>query len=227
MAIPSATVSRLVTYLDLLENMELAGLLDTNSQQLAERAHLSPFKVRKDLSYLQRAGTRGKGYSVPILKREIITTLGLNRRWRVVIVGMGHLGRAIAEFPIATQYGFTYIGFFDTDPAVVGSMVGHSPIHHLSQLSGFVSEQGVDMAFLTVPAEQAQQAAEQVVAANIRSILNFTPTVLNVPNSQSEKYDSGHKKWHNVTIESIDFLAGMKRLAYATQQLSPLEVEEI
>lgn len=227
MAIPSATVSRLITYLSLLEDMELVGTLDTNSQELGRRAHLSPLKVRKDLSYLRQVGTRGKGYSVPILKREIITTLGLNRRWRVVIVGMGHLGKALAEFPIATQYGFTYVGFFDTDPTVVGRMVGRSPIHHLSQLHNFTREQGVDMAFLTVPPEQAQEAVEQVVAAGIYSILNFTPVILGVPNSQSEKYDSGHNKWHNVTIESIDFLAGMKRLAYVTQQLNPSEVEEL
>ncbi|ADY26330.1 Redox-sensing transcriptional repressor rex [Deinococcus proteolyticus MRP] len=227
MTIPSATVSRLVTYLRILEELELSEVRHTSSGDLAERAQVTAFQVRKDLTYVGRHGTRGKGYTVAVLKREIIRVLGLNQRWKVVIVGMGRLGHAIANFPVAAEYQFEYAGLFDVDPNVVGTSVGGLPIRHMSGLPKFVSEQGVDMAFLTVPPERAQAAAEQLVQAGIYSILNFAPIVLRPPAPQDEKEISKTREHHNVTVENVDFLAGMKRLAYYTRRPSGPEAEDI
>lgn len=217
MTIPSATVSRLVTYLRILEELELDEVKHANSGDLAERAQVTAFQVRKDLTYVGRCGTRGKGYPVAVLKREIIRVLGLNQRWKVVIVGMGRLGHAIANFPVAAEYQFEYTGLFDVDPRVVGTAVGGLPIRHMSQLPEFVQEQGVDMAFLTVPPERAQAAAETLVEAGIHSILNFAPTILRAP-QPDEKEISKTKEHYTVTVENVDFLAGMKRLAYYTRK---------
>lgn len=228
--IPSASLNRLILYLNILEELELSEIRETTSQELAIKAQVSPFQVRKDLTCLGGAGTRGKGYIVPILKRELMTTLRLHHRWRVVIVGMGTLGHALAQSAFNMQ-PFTTVGFFDPDPHLVGHLVGTSPIHHLSQLSEFAEQNTPEMAILTVPNDQAQQAAEQIVDAGIFSILNFTEVLLPVPSlspyHEGEKYDNGHKKWHNVVVENINFLTALKRLAYRTQQLQQSESEDI
>lgn len=227
LTIPSATVSRLVTYLRILEELELAGEPRTSSSDLAERAQVTAFQVRKDLAYFGRFGKRGMGYSVALLKREIIDALGLNLHWPVIVVGMGRLGHAIANFPVAAEYQFEYVGLFDVDPQVVGTSVGNLPILHMSQLPSFVHERGVKMAFLTVPPERAQATAEKLVQAGITSILNFAPIVLRPPLDEDEKDVGKTKTWHNVTVENVDFLAGMKRLAYYTHDPKSPAVEEV
>ena len=103
--IPSATVSRMVMYLRILEQLESRGVNRTSSGHLAEQAQVSAFQVRKDLAYFGRFGTRGMGYTVSVLKREIRRVLGLNRPWNVIVFGMGRLGQAIAHYPGTLDYG--------------------------------------------------------------------------------------------------------------------------
>ena len=121
--IPTAAVSRLVTYLRILEDLERAQTLTTSSGALAGRAQVSAFQVRKDLAYFGRFGTRGMGYTVSVLKRELTRVLGLNRSWNVVIVGMGRLGQAIAHYPGASEYQFGYVGLFDVKADLIGQHV--------------------------------------------------------------------------------------------------------
>jgi len=101
--IPTATISRLVTYLRILTTLENQGIKNTSSDQLAEEAQVSAFQVRKDLAYFGRFGTRGAGYTVPTLRRELRRILGLNRPWNVAIVGMGRLVQAVADYPYVDQ----------------------------------------------------------------------------------------------------------------------------
>ena len=199
--VPSATVGRLVTYLRLLTELEEGGTRTTSSDELAARAHVSAFQVRKDLAYFGRFGTRGAGYTVATLRRELRRILGLTRPWTVAIVGMGRLGQALADYPNFDRYDFRLRAAFDADPEKAGMRLASGlDVEPVAALPERVAELGVDMAFLTVPAAAAQDAADELVAAGVRGILNFAPAVLSVPDS--------------VHVEPVDFLAGLKRLAY-------------
>ena len=203
--IPTATISRLVTYLRILGQLESVGVKKTSSDHLAEEAQVSAFQVRKDLAYFGRFGTRGAGYSVPTLRRELSRILGLTRPWNVAIVGMGHLGHALAGYSSFDQYDFSFSlkAFFDKDPAKVGRKVLDTEIRHPRELPRVVSEKGIDIGFVTVPRAAAQGVADQLVAAGIKGILNFAPTLLNVPNE--------------IHVEPVDFLVGLKRLSFYIQ----------
>jgi redox-sensing transcriptional repressor len=198
MKVPSAAISRLITYLRILEELEAKGIHRTSSEQLAEEAQVTAFQVRKDLSYFGSYGTRGVGYTVPVLKRELRHILGLNRRWGLAIVGMGRLGSALADYP---GFGETFElrGFFDVDPEKIGKPVGRGVIEPMEALSQRVPGR-IEIALLAVPREAAQEAADQLVRAGIKGILNFAPVVLEVPKE--------------VAVENVDFLAGLTRLAF-------------
>lgn len=201
--IPTATVSRLVTYLRILTDLEDDDVKRTSSDVLANEAQVSAFQVRKDLAYFGRFGTRGAGYSVPTLRRELRRILGLTRPWNVAIMGMGRLGQALADYPNFDEYDFLLKASFDSDPAKVGRHVGGVDVYAIDELDRRVAEAAIDIAFLTVPAQAAQDAADRLVAAGIRGILNFAPTVISVP--------------AGVFVEPVDFVAGLKRLAFYLQ----------
>ncbi len=202
-AAPTATVSRIVTYLRILTDLEESGIKRTSSDLLAEEARVSAFQVRKDLSHFGRFGTRGAGYSVLTLRRELRGILGLTRPWNVAIMGMGRLGQALADYPNFGQYAFELKASFDSDPAKVGRHIGDVEVYAVDEIEERVAHSAIDIAFLTVPAQVAQEAAERLVSAGIRGILNFAPTVINVPSG--------------VFVEPVDFVAGLKRLAYYLQ----------
>lgn len=223
--IPTAAISRLVIYLRILEALEAANVSRTSSNDLAERAQVTAFQVRKDLSYFGRFGTRGMGYTVPLLKRELVRVLGLNRTWNVVIMGMGRLGQAVANYPGASDYQFGYVGLFDIDPELVGREIRGLKIQHADDLRAFVQTRSVDLGFLAVPPEHAQAAAQTLVSAGIRGILNFAPTMIQprlIPGSSEIE-----SEWKPVSVENVDFLAGMKRLAFYTlnPHLRPSELK--
>ncbi len=198
MKVPSAAISRLVTYLRILEELEAKGIHRTSSEHLAEEAQVTAFQVRKDLSYFGSYGTRGVGYAVPVLRREIRHILGLNRRWGLAIVGMGRLGGALADYPGFGE-SFELRGFFDVDPAKVGKPVRGGVIEPVELLPERVPGR-IEIALLTVPREAAQEAADLLVRAGIKGILNFAPVVLEVP--------------PEVAVENVDFLAGLTRLSF-------------
>ncbi|GGO23535.1 redox-sensing transcriptional repressor Rex [Deinococcus humi] len=224
--VPTAAISRLVTYLRILEQLETRDVSRTSSTDLAERAGVSAFQVRKDLAYFGRFGTRGMGYTVPILKRELVRVLGLNQTWNVVIVGVGRLGQAIANYPGASDYQFQYVGLFDVSPELVGRQVRDLTVQHIEELRDFVRANKVDMGFLAVPPDRAQDAAQALVDAGVRGILNFAPVVIG-PRATDERMADQRSvggnvqqeigdEWRGVIVENVDFLAGMKRLAFYT-----------
>ncbi len=199
-AVPAATVGRLVTYLRLLSEFEEAGVRTTSSDELAAGSQVSAFQVRKDLAYFGRFGTRGAGYTVATLRRELRRILGLTRPWRVAIMGMGRLGQALADYPNFDQYDFQLLAAFDADPEKVGLEAGPLRVEGVDRLAEVCAEKSIDLAFLTVPAPAAQAAADGLVAAGVRGILNFAPAVITVP--------------EEVAVEPVDFLAGLKRLSF-------------
>ncbi|BDP41088.1 redox-sensing transcriptional repressor Rex [Deinococcus aetherius] len=229
--IPTATISRLVTYLRILEGLEAQDVARTSSTDLAVLAGVTAFQVRKDLAYFGRFGTRGLGYTVPILKRELLRVLGLNQTWNVVIVGVGRLGQAIANYPGARDYQFQYVGLFDVNPALIGTGVRGLTVRHTDELRDFVGSTRVDMGFLAVPPERAQDAAQSLADAGVRGILNFAPVVIQPRTVERSGLQEIGDEWRGVIVENVDFLAGMKRLAFYVlnpdlSTTGPEEIEE-
>jgi redox-sensing transcriptional repressor len=182
--IPDATVARLPVYLRSL--LEIAGdSITVSSERLAELAGVNAAKVRKDLSYLGSYGTRGVGYDVEYLLFQMSRELGLTQHWPVVIVGIGNLGQALANYGGFGASGFHVVALVDADPAKVGQRVGGSEIRPLSALDEIVRANEIAIGIIATPAIAAQDVAYRLVAAGVTSILNFAPAVLTVPKGVS------------------------------------------
>jgi redox-sensing transcriptional repressor len=179
--IPEATVARLPVYLRVLQELAGQQIQTVSSERLAEAAGVNPPKVRKDLSYLGSYGTRGVGYDVEYLIYQISRELGLTQDWPVALVGMGNLGQALAGYKGFPERGFRIAAAFDKDDERIGEKVGGLTIEHVDDLERSLTEKGIAIAIIATPAVAAQETAERLVAAGVRSILNFAPTVLTVP----------------------------------------------
>jgi redox-sensing transcriptional repressor len=156
-----------------------------SSERLAELAGVNAAKVRKDLSYLGTYGTRGVGYDVQYLVFQISNELGLTKDWPVVIVGIGNLGHALANYRGFSARGFRVVALVDADPAKVGREVGGLVVRHVDELPAIVASEGVAIGIIATPAAAAQEVADRLVAAGVRSILNFAPAVITVPDGVS------------------------------------------
>ncbi len=180
--IPEATISRLPIYLRcLLDLAEGRGELTVSSEDLAGMAGVNAAKVRKDLSYLGSYGTRGVGYDIEYLLYQITRELGLTQDWPVAIVGVGNLGRALASYKGFSERGFRISALFDEHESVVGKKIGDLEVHHIDELKEVVNEEGISIAIIATPPMAAQEVAEHLVDAGVKSILNFAPSVVNVP----------------------------------------------
>jgi redox-sensing transcriptional repressor len=176
------TTNRLSVYLRCLNSLDDAGVRTISSQALAEQFHLNAAQIRKDLAYFGEFGVRGVGYYVKDLRRHIREILGLNRQIKVVIMGAGNLGLALADYPGFRHDGFEIVGLFDTAREKVGQYSkGGVVIRFLKDLPRVVEREHVEIAMIAVPAAAAQPVVEQVVEAGIRAILNFSPGNLRVP----------------------------------------------
>ena len=179
--IPEATVSRLPIYRRSLIELAARRIPTVSSEQLAELAGVNAAKVRKDLSYLGSYGTRGVGYEVQSLLFEIERKLGLTNESPVVIVGLGNLGQALANYGGFRERGFPIVALVDADPAKVGNTIGGITIRAVDDLPAIVADRGVAVGIIATPATAAQSVADRLVTAGVRSILNFAPAVISVP----------------------------------------------
>lgn len=218
--VPSAAVGRLVCYLRVLENMESHGQSHTDSLELGRLAGASAFQVRKDLAYCGRFGKRGSGYTVALLRREVMAALGLDRPWPFIVMGAGRLGQALAYFPLPVGQHFSCVGIFDSDESRVGASVAHLHVQPLSQLRAAAESHPRLVAVLAVPAEQAINAAETLLQAGVVNILNFTPVLLPPPPERESGTHNTHDLWYTASVENVDFLAGMQRLAHQAHRKS-------
>jgi redox-sensing transcriptional repressor len=165
---------------------ELAGLADrgttsVSSDELAVAAGVNSPKLRKDLSHLGSYGVRGVGYDVEYLIYQISRELGLTQEWPVAIVGVGNLGHALAGYGGFATRGFKVVALFDNDSSVVGEVVGTLPVRHLDELDAVAADGAIAIGVVATPAGPAQDVCDRLVAAGVRSILNFAPCVLTVP----------------------------------------------
>jgi redox-sensing transcriptional repressor len=201
---PEATVARLPLYLRVLVDLVTAGDVTVSSDALAVAAGVTSAKVRKDLSYLGSYGTRGKGYDVAYLVHQIRRELGLTQPWPIAIVGIGNLGQALANFRGFGDRGFRVAALVDNDPAKMGERLGDVVVRPVDELPALVAEQGIAIGVIATPAGSAQDAADALVAAGVRSILNFAPTLVSVPPA--------------VTVRKVDVAIELQILAYYEQR---------
>jgi redox-sensing transcriptional repressor len=183
--IPEATVARLPLYYRALLEAAENSVGTISSERLAELAGVNAAKVRKDLSYLGSYGTRGVGYDVDYLLHEISRELGLTRDWPVAIVGIGNLGRALANYRGFGARGFRIVALVDADQELVGNVVADLAIEPIDSLASIVAERKIAIGMIATPAPVAQEVADLLVDAGVRSILNFAPAVLTVPETVS------------------------------------------
>jgi len=201
-------VGRLPIYLRALVDIAEGGAGTISSEALAEAAGVNSAKVRKDLSHLGSYGTRGVGYDVAYLIHQVRRELGLTQHWPIVIVGVGNLGHALANYRGFAQRGFRVAGLVDADPAKVGEAVGDLTVRHLDDLAAVVREHDIAMGVICTPASEAQSVADKLVAVGVRSILNFAPAVLSVP--------------PGVSVRKVDLAIELQILAYYEQRKAAL-----
>ena len=199
--IAESTVRRLSIYLRFLEEFEGRGLATVSSDELARRGGTTSAQVRKDLSFFGSFGKRGLGYSVPELSTALREILGLGREWRVIIIGAGKIGAALAQYRGFTQRGFRVVAAYDTDPAKVGGRLEGVEIRDLGRLEADVARELPDIAVLAVPAEGAQQVLDRVVAAGLKAVLNFAPAQLQAPG--------------DVTVRTVNMAMELEGLSFA------------
>jgi len=179
--IPEATIIRLSVYSRYLSQLDKKGITNISSGKIAEGVGGSPAQVRKDLAYFGEFGTRGVGYNVKDLNQHIVRILGLNKSWKVIIVGAGNLGSALTQYKGFKERGFEVIGVFDNDINKVGLTLNGIPINPINKLKDIVKEEKVDIGIIAVPSPFAQDVADSMVESGIRAILNFAPIVISVP----------------------------------------------
>ena len=181
--IPRKTVYRLSLYQRCLQKFREQRVETVSSEDLARSAGVKPTQLRKDLGHVGQFGTRGLGYSVTTLSEAISGVMGLTVLQPVVMIGVGNLGSALLRYSGFRKEGFEIIAAFDADPAHVKATTEQMgvPVHHVREMGQYVSQHGVRMAIIAVPESAGQEVADILVAGGVQAILNFSPTVLNVP----------------------------------------------
>lgn len=198
--IPRATLQRLATYIQELEAFARDGVTVISSNPLAEACGINGSQVRKDLTYLGEFGVRGVGYNVDDLINSIKEALGVNRIWRMGLVGVGNLGRAILNHGEFRAKGFHIVGLFDCDPFKIGEVMHGLEVRCSDDLKTAAAELKIEIGIITTPPERAQRAANYIVEAGINSILTFAPCRLRVPK--------------HVQVEYVDFFHYLYALAF-------------
>jgi redox-sensing transcriptional repressor len=206
--IPEATVGRLPVYLRALVEMAERGRSTVSSETLAEEAGVNSAKVRKDLSYLGSYGTRGVGYDVAYLIHQVRRELGLTQDWPVLIAGIGNLGHALARYRGFAERGFRIVALVDIDSQKLGEVVEGVRIRAVEEMPGLVKRHEVAIGMICTPAAGAQEVADRMVDAGIRSILNFAPAHINVP--------------AHVSVRKVDLSLELQILAFYEQRKAAL-----
>ena len=199
--IAESTVRRLSAYLRYLEDFESRGLTTISSEELANRGGATSAQVRKDLSFFGSFGKRGLGYSVPELAGRLREILGLGKEWRVVIVGAGKIGGALAQYRGFRQRGFNILAAYDNNLDKVGRKLEGIPVRDIDQLDRDIQREKPDIVVLTVPGEEAQKVVDRVVKAGVKAILNFAPAQLHAP--------------PDVTVKTVNMAMELEGLSFA------------
>ena len=199
-SIPNPAVRRLSLYLRQLEAFARKGRRTISSKQLGESLRLTDAQVRKDLAYFGQFGHPGIGYRVEDLILQLRKILGTDRTWNVLLVGAGNIGRALSAYRGFGAKGFQVVAVFDVDPTKVGHEMGEFRVQHLDDIAKAVEQYGARLAILAVPADNAQDVADQLISAGIRGLLNFAPVSITVPKG--------------VAVNTVDVAVQLEQLAF-------------
>jgi redox-sensing transcriptional repressor len=181
MKISELVIDRLPLYARALSNLEAQGRELVSSQELARTLNVSAAQIRKDFSYFGRFGKQGRGYNVRKLLDELRRILGLNRQWRMVLVGAGRLGRAILGYEGFAPQGFRIVEAFDSHPDMIGQNLNGLTVKNTAVLEPALKDNPVDIGIVAVPAEAAQHVIDALVRCGVRAILNYAPIAAHVP----------------------------------------------
>ncbi|CAM2838458.1 redox-sensing transcriptional repressor Rex [Skermania piniformis] len=211
--IPQATVARLAGYLRVLGTLVEEGVQIVSSEGLAGAAGVGSAKLRKDLSFLGPNGVRGVGYDVSRLSARIEEVLGLDRGHRVILIGVGNLGRALVGYPGFARRGFAIVGLFDDDPAVSGTALDGLVVRDVVTLTVACAELAPTIAVLAVPDDAAQQVCDRLVAAGLRCILSFSGVALDAP--------------AHVEIRRVDLAVELQLLSFFEMRRAEIETGSV
>jgi redox-sensing transcriptional repressor len=198
-----ASVARFSLYLRSLEEFARQGLSKVSSGQLGDFLGVGDAQVRKDLACLGNLGQPGIGYPLQELIAAIRHVLGIDRSWKLALVGVGNLARALLRYGGFQQQGFRIVALFDCDPAKIGQVVEGLPVHAPEAMTAVIASTGAELGVLTVPSETAQRVADGLMAAGVKGLLNFAPVVLRLP--------------PGIRLVSVDLTVQLEQLAFLVQ----------
>lgn len=201
--IPEETIRRLMIYLRYLTRLLEAGQENISSGDLANILGINSHQIRKDLSYFGEFGTRGVGYETKKLVREIRFIFKLNKKWEVALVGVGNIGSALLRYPGFKKQGMEISLAFDRNSQIIGKEISGVAIENVCNLEKRVKENGIMLGIVAVPPPSAQEVAEALVSGGVTGILNFAPTLLDLP--------------EKIKIAQVDIAVELGRLIYYVQ----------
>ena len=199
--IADSTVRRLSIYLRFLEEFEGRGLTTVSSEELARRGGTTSAQVRKDLSFFGSFGKRGLGYSVPELSASLREILGLGKEWKVVIIGAGKIGAALAQYRGFRQRGFVIAAAYDTNPDKIGRSLEGIEIRDMARFESDVAAEKPEIAVLAIPTDEAQSVLDRIARAGIKAVLNFAPVQLHATG--------------DVTVKTVNMAMELEGLTFA------------
>lgn len=194
-------IRRLPRYLRKLDELSAAGISRISSFDMGQQLGLTPSQIRQDFSCFGEFGQQGYGYSVPALREHIASILGMDRGYRAVLIGVGHIGHALIDNFCFSDWGVTLSAAFDIKPELIGASFNGTVIRSMDELERYLAENPVDIAVLTVPKDAALPVTRRLIASGINAIWNFTNVELTGPDSE-------------VLVENIHFSDSLLSLSY-------------
>ena len=198
--IPEPTIERLSAYLQCVRALRAGEHETAASAEIARRTGIHAAQLRKDLSYFGEFGKPGLGYDLAALETHLTRIMGLDKERDVLLVGAGNLGRALSSYTGFGRRGFRIVAAFDVDGEKIGGKLGDCPVYGLGELARINRELRAEVGIVAVPVVAAQGAAEQLVAAGVRAILNFAPVSVEVG--------------EGITVRNVDLTSQMEILSY-------------
>ena len=181
--ISKATIDRLPLYFRTLRMSQEEGMEIISSEELGQRLGITPEQIRKDLASFGQFGKKGVGYYIKELSSNIGKILGLDNNWHLAVIGVGHLGWALAHYRNFDSLGFKLVAMFDIDPNKIGQCIKGIQVSNLDSLKEVMLEKNIHIGIIAVPEIHAQEVADQLVAAGVRGIWNFAPIKIKVPDA--------------------------------------------
>ena len=198
--VSAAVIRRLPNYLRILDDLSQQGIERISSSELSEKIGYTASQIRQDFNHFGGFGLQGYGYNIEYLKKEIRAILGLNREYRICVVGCGHLGYAVANFSNFYEDSFVVASIFDANPELIGQEIVGVKIQDVANMRQYLKENKMDIGVVTVPKSAAQEVADILVEGGVSGIWNFAPLNLTVPD--------------DVVVNNVHLFDGLQSLTY-------------